>query len=83
MQDFHAVKIQRLEVLASRDWFLDLYVVVQSEGHPEMANREEASKLTDLNPKATTFPGGTLRYMLAGDRCALKHTRWQGCRTVP
>ncbi len=29
-RSFHAVKIL-LEVPASRDWFLDLYVVVQSE----------------------------------------------------
>ncbi len=55
-----------LEVPASGDWFLDLYVVVQSERHPETANRQEASELTALKPssegagipKATTFPGG-------------------------
>ncbi len=55
-----------LEVPASGDWFLDLYVVVQSERHPETANRQEASELTALKPssegagipKATRFPGG-------------------------
>ncbi len=50
-RSFHAVKIL-LEVPAFRDWFLDLYVVVQSEWHPEMANRQEASELTALKPSS-------------------------------
>ncbi len=37
-----------LEVPASRDWFLDLYVFVQSEQRPEMVNRQDASELTGL-----------------------------------
>ncbi len=46
-RSFHAAKIL-LEVPACQDWFLDLYVVVQSERHPETANRQEASELTAL-----------------------------------
>ncbi len=50
-RSFHAVKIL-LEVPASRDWFLDLYVVVQSERRSETANRQEASELTALKPSS-------------------------------
>ncbi len=50
-RSFHAVKIL-LEVSASRDWFLDLYVVVQSERRSETANRQEASELTTLKPSS-------------------------------
>ncbi len=50
-RSFHAVKILQ-EVPASRDWFLDLYVVVQSERRSETANRQEASELTTLKPSS-------------------------------
>ncbi len=50
-RSFHAVKFL-LEVPASRDWFLDLYVVVQLEQRPEMANRQEASELAALKPSS-------------------------------
>ncbi len=51
VRSFHVVKIL-LEVPASRDWFLDLYVVVQSERHSEMANQQESSELTALKPSS-------------------------------
>ncbi len=41
-----------LEVPASRDWFLDLYVFVQSERHPEAVNLQEASELTAPKPSS-------------------------------
>ncbi len=50
-RSFHAVKFL-LEVPASRDWFLDLYVVVQLERRPETADRQEASALTALKPSS-------------------------------
>ncbi len=50
-RSFHAVKIL-LEVPASRDWFLDLYVVVLSEQRPETEIRHEASELTTLKPSS-------------------------------
>ncbi len=83
-RSFHTVKFL-LEVPASRDWFLDLYVVVQSERHPETANRQEASELTTLKPSSEgagiprplRLLRWILRYALAGG-CSLKHTRWQG-----
>ncbi len=64
-RSFHAVKIL-LEVPASRDWFLDVYVIVQSERCSETANQQEPSELSALKPssegagilKATKFPGG-------------------------
>ncbi len=48
-RSLHAVKIL-LDVPASRDWFLDLFVVVQSEWRPETANRQKASELTAMKP---------------------------------
>ncbi len=48
-----------LEVPASRDWFLDLYVFVQSERHPEAVNRQETSELTV--PKSSSERVGILR----------------------
>ncbi len=39
-----------LEVPGSRDWFMDLFVFVQSERHPEAVNRQEASELTAPKP---------------------------------
>ncbi len=80
-----------LEVPASRDWFLDLYVFVWTEQRPETVNRQDASELTAL--KSSSEGAGTPRplrfrvdleiYALAGDCCDLKHTRWQGWQTSP
>ncbi len=57
---------------------------MQSELRPETANRQEASELTALKPSSEgaasqghNVSGWTLRYALAGDRCTLKHMRWQ------
>ncbi len=47
----HAVKFL-LEVPVCRDWFLDLYVVLQLERRPETANRQEASEPTALKPSS-------------------------------
>ncbi len=47
----HAVKFL-LEVPVCRDWFLDLYVVLQLEWRPETANRQEVSELTALKPSS-------------------------------
>ncbi len=41
-----------LAVPASRDWFLDLYLFVQSERRPEAVNRQEASALTVPKPSS-------------------------------
>ncbi len=41
-----------LEVPASRDWFLELYVFVRTERRPEMVNRQDASELTALKPSS-------------------------------
>ncbi len=35
------------------------------------------------HPKGHYVSGWTLRYALARDRCALRHTRWQGWQTSP
>ncbi len=40
------------EVSASRDWFLDFYVFVQSERCPETVNRQYTSELTALKPSS-------------------------------
>ncbi len=69
-RSFHAVKIL-LQVSASWDWFLDLYVVVQSERCPEMANRQEASELTAL--KTSSEGAGIqrpLRFRVDAEICA-------------
>ncbi len=60
-----------LEVPASRDWLLDLYVVVQSEGRLEMANCQETSELTALKPssKGASIPG-PLRFRVDAEICA-------------
>ncbi len=58
---------------------------MQSERHPETANRQEASELTTLKPSSEgagiprplRLLRWILRYALAGG-CSLKHTRWQG-----
>ncbi len=88
-RSFHAVKIL-LEVPASRDWFLDLYVVVQSERRPEWRTDRKRLNWLLWNPplrgrasQVHYVSGWTLRYALAGDRCALKHTRWQGWQNGP
>ncbi len=68
-RSFHAVKIL-LQVSASWDWFLDLYVVVQSERCPEM-NRQEASELTAL--KTSSEGAGIqwpLRFRVDAEICA-------------
>ncbi len=71
-RSFHAVKIL-LELPESRDWFLDLYVVVQSERCPETANGEEASKLTALKPSSegAGIPR-PLRFRVDPETCACR-----------
>ncbi len=50
-----------IEVPISRDWFLDLYVFVQSERRPETVNRQDVSELTTLN--LLIIQPGRLRFM--------------------
>ncbi len=48
-----------LEVPASRDWFLDLYVFVRTERCPETVNQQDASELITL--KSSSEGAGTPR----------------------